>query len=69
MDLFSPLSKNNCMFFYFMAVLSFALFVVTLAYGIFSKKEPLASLALACFAPLITYYVNRLLFSMCVKAL
>jgi hypothetical protein len=52
-----------------MAVLSFALFVVTLAYGIFSKKQPWMSLVLACFAPLVTYYVYRLLYSMCVKAL
>jgi Ca2+/H+ antiporter len=52
-----------------MAVLSFALFVVTIAYGIFSKKQAWQSLALACAAPLITYYVYRLLFSMCVKSL
>ena len=69
MDLFTPLSKNNCLFFYLMAVLSFALFVVTIAYGIFSKKQAWQSLALACAAPLITYYVYRLLFSMCVNSL
>jgi hypothetical protein len=65
-SLFTPLGRDNCLFFYFLSIISFALFIITLATGIFTRKRPLAVI-LACAAPFVTYYVYRLLFSMCVN--
>jgi hypothetical protein len=69
MDLFSPLGKDHCLLFYVLSVLAFAIFVVTLALGIFGMKKNWMGLALAAAAPLFTYYVYRILFSVCQASL
>lgn len=63
--LFSPLNGEHCMFFYILSVLSFALFVVTLAVGLFSQTKKWKLVLLASATPFVAYYVYRLLFSMC----
>ena len=63
--LFTPLHREHCLFFYVLSVLSFALFVVTMAIGLFSKHNKWKILLLASITPLLGYYVYRLLFSMC----
>ena len=67
--LFTPLDRNHCSFFYVLSVLSFALFVITLAIGIFSQNKKWKILLLASITPFVSYYVYRLLFSMCTASL
>jgi len=67
-DLFSPLGRENCWYFYILAVLSFAIFVVTLATALFNKKGQV-NMALLALSPLVTYYAYRLLYSMCIRSL
>ena len=69
MDLFGVLGKQNCLFFYFCAVFSFALGIVTLFVGIFSSKQKWLAIGLAAIAPFVAYYMYRILFSMCSKSL
>lgn len=64
-SLFSPLNRIHCSFFYFLSVMSFALFVITMAIGLFSKNKKWKILLLASVTPFLGYYVYRLLFSMC----
>jgi len=68
MDLFGTLGPDSCLFFYFIAVFTFAFAVVTLFAGIFSGK-PWLSIILAVGAPFVTYYMYRILFSMCKRSL
>ena len=70
-NLFGPLGREYCIWFYFLSVLSFVsllLFLVPAVYrGITTKKDLwyyLGALAIA-FMYGITYFQNRLLFSMC----
>ena len=67
-DLFSPLGRENCWYFYILAVLSFAIFVVTLAVAVFNKNGKVNMFMLA-LSPLVTYYAYRLLYSMCIRSL
>jgi hypothetical protein len=71
MDLFSPLSKDYCLYFYYLSVFGFVLFVFSIiAFGlpIIQKKTGYsfflksAMIALGYF---IFYFQNRLLYSMC----
>jgi hypothetical protein len=63
--LFSPLDRGNCLFFYILSILSFALFVVTMATALFSETKKWKVMLLASATPFLSYYVYRLLFSMC----
>ena len=71
MELFGVLGPNNCFIFYALAIISFALFIITLFVGIFSisKKMTLGMVLLASTTPFVAYYMYRLLFSMCVRSL
>ena len=69
MDLFGVLGKNNCLIFYFCAVFSFALAIITLFVGVFSSKNQWLGIILAAASPFVAYYMYRILFSMCVKSL
>ena len=69
MDLFGVLDKDSCLIFYFCAVFSFALFIITLFIGIFSRKQQWVAIILASLTPFVSYYMYRILFSMCVKSL
>lgn len=69
---FSPLSKDYCMYFYFMTVILFVILILTLIVSIASimKKTNKESNALL-FGNILTialvYFQNRLLYSMCVN--
>jgi len=69
MDLFGVLPKENCLFFYIMAVISLLLFVLTLIVGIFHSKNKLNVVLMSSLGPLITYYMYRLFYSMCEQSL
>ena len=69
MDLFGPVGKDNCLIFYFLAVFSFALSIITLFIGIFSTKQQWLAILLATLTPFVAYYMYRILYSMCVNSL
>ena len=69
MGVFSVLSKENCLFFYVMAVISLVLFVLTIVTGIFYSKSKLSVVILSSTGPLVTYYMYRLFYSMCEQSL
>ena len=72
-SLFSPLTKENCNYFYFVSVISFIVFAVNaLSFGhsfIFKKKTKLLPLNIMLITPFLGYFVNRLLYSMCANSL
>jgi hypothetical protein len=74
---FGPLTKDACVYFYFLTLLFFFILVLTIFSGIFivinKRKEinfklALQGVALFCNVFLL-YFVNRLLHTMCIKSL
>ena len=81
MQLFTPLDKQYCIYFYFMSVFSFITFsiilfigIISLFYSLFLLKQKInivfyvnvLSLIISSF---MAYLVNRLMYSMCIKTL
>ena len=70
--LFSPLGKEYCMYFYWMAVIGFVFFWILLITGIVAgikAKEGFAHylhLFMICLSYGLVYFQSRLLYSMCV---
>ena len=70
-NLFGPLGKEYCIWFYFLSVLAFIsllLFLIPAIYkGVISKKDIWYYLGIFVVALMygITYFQNRLLYSMC----
>lgn len=69
--LFSPLGGVHCTYFLGFTVFWFGVFAITLALAVFGtfKGSSKMELALALAAPLLSYYVHRILFSVCTAAL
>jgi hypothetical protein len=76
-DLFTPLDKKYCNYFYYISVVTYCLFVLLLLLFIWSlvfhyKKLDLnicihsVSIIISTF---LSYFVNRLMYSMCVKSI
>ena len=68
----SPLDKSNCNYFYLLSLFGFITFLFAIFKFIFKKNKKrfnVSVITYLTFAPLIMYYVNRLLYSMCVKSL
>lgn len=74
--LFGPLGKNYCLYFYVMSAMSFSLFLLYVLYIIISViKNPskmnipfvMHSLFILMYS-LLGYFVNRLLYTMCVNS-
>ena len=63
--LFSPLDRGHCLFFYILSILSFALFIITVAVALFGETKKWKLMLMASATPFLSYYVYRLLFSMC----
>ena len=72
-DLFSPLDRKYCDYFYFLSVLFFVMFVVMVIKvlsEIFGKGKPkLADCLVLLTQPLLLYFINRLNYSMCAGSL
>ncbi len=70
-SLFSPLSEDYCMYFYYLAIFSFIILIgfVLILINYFikegTKSDPSVIMLLAY--PFIAYFQNRLLYSMCVN--
>jgi len=73
--LFSPLTREYCLYYYGFSVFFYISFVfVTLfsLYSLFTKKFSLGlllSLFIGCFTYFLAYFVSRLSYSMCVGSL
>ena len=72
-NLFGPLDASYCNYFYFLSVIAFVSFVgtcVTCVSCMLGKKKANLRLYLAlCVQSLFGYFMNRLLYSMCVGSL
>jgi len=75
MNLFGPLQKNYCIWFYFLSMIGFILVVLILVFGIYMgimKRKGMdyyAILLTSSLAYVIFYFQNRLLYGMCSKSL
>jgi hypothetical protein len=73
--LYGPLTKDYCVYFYFLSVFGFIMLcfaaVSSLFFGIFKKKgfEFFSGMFMVCLAYGLFYFQNRLLYSMCVGSL
>ena len=68
-QLFSPLSKEYCVYFYALTVLSFALLALSIGsavYYLVEGKVDIFSGLMSLVGPALLYFNNRLLYSMCV---
>ena len=67
--LFSPLSKDYCLYFYYLSVMAFVFLLLALYNGLgllLKKKATVLQALLGLVAPFLLYFNNRLLYSMCV---
>lgn len=70
MDLFTPLGREYCAYFYWLTVLAFIFLLVALYRGLvvlFKGKFNVMNFVLSLLAPFLLYFNNRLLYSMCVQ--
>ena len=68
----SPLDKSNCNYFYLFSLFGFISFLLVIFKLLFKKNKNKFNVTVISYlisAPLIMYYVNRLLYSMCIKSL
>jgi len=74
-NVYGPLNKDYCIWFYFLSIFGFIMLVMTLTaslyVGIVGKKGPEFYVAMLVFSLnyAIMYFQNRLLWSMCSKTL
>lgn len=72
-DLFSPLSREFCLWFYYLSIIGFVFLAITLfsaiVIGITKKKggDYYMTMLMVSFSYFIFYFQNRLLYSMCVN--
>ena len=67
--LFSPLSKDFCLYFYYLSVVAFVFLVLAVYNGLallLKKKLTYLGALLGLVAPFLLYFNNRLLYTMCV---
>lgn len=73
MDLFTPLPKDYCLYFYILSIIGFVLVVVYIlrfAWNLYNKKkgsEYIIKSIVKILVVFILYFQNRLFYSMCVK--
>lgn len=75
-DLFTPLNKDYCYYFYYLSIFFFALFVVCLIFVIISLCYPNPNTPISFIEyfvvlsnPVLLYFVNRLYYSICINSL
>jgi hypothetical protein len=70
--LMSPLTKEHCMYFYFLGYIALALAVISLLIGImgiYKNNYKIFGFAMSYFLTLaLTYYISRLQYSICLGA-
>jgi hypothetical protein len=75
-DLFGPLGKDYCVYFYILSVISlisFAIIIVRLLLSLLSKKRgekgETVVMLFAAMNSLLIYFLNRLFHTMCVNSI
>jgi hypothetical protein len=71
-DLFGPLHLSYCKYFYILSIFSFFSFIACLlgcGYNLLNKKKMNVNVLLVLVNSFFGYFVNRLLYSMCVGSL
>ena len=73
-SLFSPLGVQYCSYFYYLSVISFSIFSITVACFVISSlqknnKLRITDMFIISSQLLLFYFVNRLQYSMCVGSL
>jgi hypothetical protein len=76
-DLFTPLDKKYCNYFYYMSVITYCFFIfmiILLLWSLIFHSKKIDMYSGLNFISLIintflTYFVNRLMYSMCVESL
>lgn len=69
-NIFSPLGREYCAYFYWLTIFAFILFFLALVDTVLRVVKGRARLVngiVALLAPFLLYFNNRLLYSMCVK--
>ncbi len=70
MNLFEPLGKEYCDYFYYLSVISFIIFVLALLSVLLTdqlKNENFMTTMLIVLQPFTMYFQSRLFYSMCVR--
>ena len=74
--IFTPLDKKYCNYFYYISVISFCLFIFiskltawNLVFNLKKEKYNCLSFINVIISLFLSYFVNRLMYSMCVKSL
>ena len=68
--LLSPLSREYCAYFYYLTIFTLIFFVIAVGEAVYSLAQGHVSIVRALVGlviPLIAYFQNRLLYSMCVR--
>ncbi len=68
-QLFSPLGREYCLYFYYLTVLAFISFFVVVVHGVYNLtkgKGKVIDTVVALLSPFLLYFNNRLLYGMCV---
>ena len=72
-DLFKPLDGSSCNFFLYLSIINFILgtiWAVTFIYLLMNKKQVnLLNTSIVVLSPFVSYFVNRLFYSMCTRSL
>ena len=73
-SLVGPINKEWCMYFYWIAIFSLCIFVVTAVSGffkLFEKKNNVTffSYFMSVFTPFFSYFISRVYYNMCINAL
>ncbi len=69
-NVFSPLGREYCAYFYWLTVIAFILFLLALVdtvIRVIKGRARLLNGLIALLAPFLMYFNNRLLYSICVK--
>ena len=69
-EFFSPLGREYCLYFYVLTVVAFivlAVSVVSGAYQVIQGRADIIGTVVAMLGPLLLYFNNRILYSMCVR--
>jgi len=70
-DLFSPLGRDYCVYFYYLTVISFIFFLVAAVHAatamVSTKPTAWWQLIMGLIGPFLLYFNNRLLYGMCVQ--
>lgn len=69
-EFFSPLGREYCLYFYVLTVVSFMVVAISIVAGVYHIAQGRADIigtVMGLLGPLLLYFNNRILYSMCVR--